>query len=108
MFINKSPKDIVKVINISKAACSACYIQYSLLKETEYQYFKYYYDTEKDRQFAKKNFSINDEDDVPVFILFVGDKEIYRTLVPLTPERINTKLNEVDQNGKQERLELFQ
>jgi len=87
----------IEVVTVGTSFCTRCFQQKQML-ENICPVTKYYYDTAKEKEAAQKQFDINpnDEDAVPVFILFINDKEVYRNFVPISPPRIKLELEKIN------------
>ena len=83
----------IKILGIGTCGCTACIVQTQLLARA-YEFEKFYFEGDKAKARAKEKYNVT-QDDIPTFILLYDGQEIYRTLVPITLERIKMELDKI-------------
>lgn len=78
--------DDIKLIIIANDACIRCKFQIELIKDI--YLFEIYSVNNKKHSDVIKAYGIEDEYDIPSFIVLKEGKEVYRSHVPLTEQRI--------------------
>jgi hypothetical protein len=87
-------QDKIEIVVVGKSGCVGC-IQQKQLMQDVCIVNKVFYDSKSEKDFAKSKYGVIDEDSVPVYILFVNGKEIYRNYVPISPQRLELELNKI-------------